>query len=173
MNIKALIAVGAVGSLFAGGAALAEDYNNSPNSNLNQSQAQSSNWDATSRSNYEATVKAQGDQLDTFAQTATSQNVAATVDDSSSPVVTNQVIASSPVPDTPANRAKFGQPLSRAGKMTAPLWRVTTMPRRPPLKPKRPSRRKPRLQCPPKTWRRRPAPMSPAARRLPIPLAPP
>jgi hypothetical protein len=33
---------------------------------------------------------------------------------------TVQVIASAPVPDTPENRAKYGQPLSRAGKRTAP-----------------------------------------------------
>jgi len=31
-----------------------------------------------------------------------------------------QVIASQPVPDTPANRAAYGQPMSRAGKHTAP-----------------------------------------------------
>jgi len=31
------------------------------------------------------------------------------------------LIASQPVPDTPENRAKFGQPMSRAGKHTAPL----------------------------------------------------
>ncbi|HVN01926.1 MAG TPA: hypothetical protein VMT68_17130 [Caulobacteraceae bacterium] len=31
-----------------------------------------------------------------------------------------QVVASQPVPDTPANRAAFGQPLSRAGKRTKP-----------------------------------------------------
>lgn len=31
-----------------------------------------------------------------------------------------QVIASQPVPDTPANRAAYGAPLSRAGKHTAP-----------------------------------------------------
>ena len=30
-----------------------------------------------------------------------------------------QVIASQPVPDTPANRAKYGQPMSHAGKHTA------------------------------------------------------
>ena len=32
----------------------------------------------------------------------------------------NQVIASQPVPDTPANRRAFGAPLSHAGKHTAP-----------------------------------------------------
>jgi len=31
-----------------------------------------------------------------------------------------QVIASQPVPDTKANRAQYGKPLSRAGKNTAP-----------------------------------------------------
>lgn len=32
-----------------------------------------------------------------------------------------QVIASQPVPDTPQNRAQYGQPMSRAGKMTKPV----------------------------------------------------
>jgi hypothetical protein len=32
----------------------------------------------------------------------------------------DQVIASQPVPDTRANRAAYGQPMSRAGKRTAP-----------------------------------------------------
>lgn len=31
------------------------------------------------------------------------------------------VIASRPVPDTPLNRARFGEPLSRSGKMTAAI----------------------------------------------------
>jgi hypothetical protein len=33
---------------------------------------------------------------------------------------TVQVITSQPVPDTRANRAQYGQPLSRAGRRTAP-----------------------------------------------------
>lgn len=37
-----------------------------------------------------------------------------------SATVTDELIASAPVPDTPANRARYGQPMSRAGKMTAP-----------------------------------------------------
>jgi hypothetical protein len=32
-----------------------------------------------------------------------------------------EVVASPPVPDTPANRAAFGQPLSHAGKETKPV----------------------------------------------------
>jgi hypothetical protein len=34
---------------------------------------------------------------------------------------TVEVISSQPVPDTKANRAKYGQPLSRAGKRTKPI----------------------------------------------------
>lgn len=31
------------------------------------------------------------------------------------------VVASRPVPDTPANRARFGEPMSDAGRMTQPI----------------------------------------------------
>ena len=31
------------------------------------------------------------------------------------------VVSNAPIPDTPANRAKYGQPLSRAGKRTKPI----------------------------------------------------
>ena len=34
--------------------------------------------------------------------------------------VTTRVVTNGPVPDTPENRARYGQPLSRAGKRTAP-----------------------------------------------------
>jgi len=33
--------------------------------------------------------------------------------------VTTTMVTNGPVPDTPENRAKYGQPMSRAGKMTA------------------------------------------------------
>jgi hypothetical protein len=52
---------------------------------------------------------------DNTAQTGAAANTSATVDASG-----NQVIASQPVPDTPANRAAYGAPLSHAGKHTAP-----------------------------------------------------
>jgi hypothetical protein len=32
-----------------------------------------------------------------------------------------QIVASAPVPDTPANRAKYGKPMSRAGRLTKPV----------------------------------------------------
>jgi hypothetical protein len=34
--------------------------------------------------------------------------------------VTTTLVTNGPVPDTPENRAKYGQPMSHAGKMTAP-----------------------------------------------------
>lgn len=34
--------------------------------------------------------------------------------------ITTRVVANAPIPDTPENRAKYGQPLSRAGRATAP-----------------------------------------------------
>ena len=51
----------------------------------------------------------------TAAPTGAAANTSATVDANG-----NQVIASQPVPDTPANRAAYGSPLSHAGKHTAP-----------------------------------------------------
>jgi hypothetical protein len=52
---------------------------------------------------------------DTTAATGTAGNASATV--GANGVVT---IASQPVPDTRENRKAFGQPLSRAGRRTAP-----------------------------------------------------
>jgi len=49
------------------------------------------------------------------ASVGSATNTSATVDANG-----NQVIASAPVPDTPANRAAYGQPLSRAGRRTKP-----------------------------------------------------
>ena len=51
----------------------------------------------------------------TAAPTGAAANTSATVDANGT-----QVIASQPVPDTPANRAAFGKPMSHAGKRTAP-----------------------------------------------------
>ena len=58
--------------------------------------------------------------------TSTSTTIEATLDTAPSatsvatPVsVTTTVVASAPIPDTPENRAKYGQPMSNAGKRTA------------------------------------------------------
>jgi hypothetical protein len=53
--------------------------------------------------------------MNTPAPTGAAANTSATMNASGV-----QVIASQPVPDTPANRAAFGQPLSHAGKRTKP-----------------------------------------------------
>jgi hypothetical protein len=57
------------------------------------------------------------------AATPASADVAAVVASEPSftePSFTTEVIASAPVPDTRANRARYGQPMSNAGKRTAP-----------------------------------------------------
>jgi hypothetical protein len=43
-----------------------------------------------------------------------------TTADQSGAIVTNTTVTNGPVPDTSANRAKFGPPMSNAGKRTAP-----------------------------------------------------
>ena len=49
---------------------------------------------------------------------ATSTSVTTT--DASGASVTNTLTTNGPVADTPENRAKYGQPMSHAGKRTAP-----------------------------------------------------
>lgn len=49
--------------------------------------------------------------------TATATSVT-TADPSSGATVTVTTLTNGPVPDTPANRAKYGQPMSNAGKRT-------------------------------------------------------
>jgi len=50
------------------------------------------------------------------AQTGVRRETSATVDGRTVTVVSN-----APIPDTPENRAKYGQPMSRAGKRTKPI----------------------------------------------------
>jgi hypothetical protein len=50
----------------------------------------------------------------------TTAPIGAAANTSATVATDNQVIASQPVPDTPANRAQYGKPMSRAGKRTAP-----------------------------------------------------
>jgi hypothetical protein len=62
-----------------------------------------------------ATIQAPSDgALPNGTMTADGQNPATPAN------VAVQTVASSPVPDTPANRAKYGGPMSHAGKKTAP-----------------------------------------------------
>ena len=51
-----------------------------------------------------------------------SANVASstTTTDETGAIVTRELVTNGPVPDTPENRARYGQPLSNAGRKTAP-----------------------------------------------------
>ena len=51
---------------------------------------------------------------------ATALAPSASTSTDASAIVSVQTVTNGPVADTPANRAKYGQPLSRAGKRTAP-----------------------------------------------------
>jgi predicted outer membrane protein len=54
------------------------------------------------------------------AATGTATSTSATTTDASGASVTTTMTTNGPVPDTRANRAKYGQPMSRAGRRTAP-----------------------------------------------------
>jgi len=54
------------------------------------------------------------------AATGTATSTSVTTTDPSGASVTNTLTTNGPIPDTPANRAKYGQPMSNAGKHTAP-----------------------------------------------------
>ena len=69
-----------------------------------------------------------GSAVQTAAVTAETADVSATAVEAAqaeaaaaAPTPTLEVVTSMPVPDTPQNRARYGQPLSRAGRLTAPL----------------------------------------------------
>jgi hypothetical protein len=51
---------------------------------------------------------------------ATAQPPSQTTEAPTGAAANTSATAGAPVPDTPANRAKYGQPLSRAGKRTKP-----------------------------------------------------
>lgn len=70
-------------------------------------------WDETPAVIEKSTAKAQV-ETELAAQTPLNVDVAARL---GLPI---DIVASAPVPDTPANRAKYGGPMSRAGKMTRP-----------------------------------------------------
>jgi hypothetical protein len=106
MLIKALICAAAASTLAT--AALAQD--NSNDRDVTAPSASQSQGPAATENSVPATA------------VTPSANVASstTTIDADGAVVTNQVITNGPVPDTPENRARYGQPLSHAGRMTAP-----------------------------------------------------
>jgi|GraSoiStandDraft_4_1057263.scaffolds.fasta_scaffold139039_2 hypothetical protein len=107
MLIKTLLTAVAAGSLMVGGAAFAGDY-----SDHAKPTAQ-----APAPADADAQVPAD-EGIDVTAPTPAPSNTAATVDEAGP--VTVEVVTNGPVPDTPANRARYGGPMSHAGKLTAP-----------------------------------------------------
>jgi hypothetical protein len=106
----------AVSALLAGAAYAAD---NPPASSADQTPpAQSTTPPATPDTNATPPADTAAPPADTTpapaapAATEAAANTSATVG--------TQVVASAPVPDTPENRAKYGGPMSRAGKRTAP-----------------------------------------------------
>jgi hypothetical protein len=105
MLIKALLAAAAASSI--GCAAFA-----APTSDTDQAQQ------ATAKAEQSTTA----DNSVPASAVTPSANVASstTTIDADGATVTTQLITNGPVPDTPQNRARYGQPLSHAGKATAP-----------------------------------------------------
>lgn len=150
MSIKALLTAAAASSLILGaGAASAQSTARESQNGIDRpgvsnsagplpgtatTSTSSETWEfnraGDSRTNYDSTLSSQGDASNQssaqsssttssdLAQTPSSGNVA--FGSSAGSDVTTEVIASAPVPDTPQNRARFGQPLSHTGRMTAP-----------------------------------------------------
>lgn len=104
MLIKALLTAAAVSSI--AGATLAAPAPDADN-------------DATAQS---APAPSASDNSVPASAVTPSANVASstTTVDANGATVTTELVTNGPVPDTPQNRARYGQPLSHAGKLTAP-----------------------------------------------------
>jgi hypothetical protein len=99
----------AAAALLVGGAVYAAGSDMSPNANADAATQDSSQAQTQAPATQDQPPMNSPD-TGAQAQTGVAANTSAQV----------QVIASQPVPDTPENRAKYGQPLSRAGRHTKP-----------------------------------------------------
>lgn len=120
MSIHRLLTAVAAGSLLLGvGSAFAGDMPNPHGTASSAANPLTVNPPTTDQAG--AALNTSG-ELSASAEIGQRTDVSATLnptaDLSLAPVV--MMVASSPVPDTPQNRARFGQPDSRAGRMTAP-----------------------------------------------------
>jgi hypothetical protein len=100
MTKTQIIGLAAAGSLFAG-AVMAGDDHAAQTADQSSASAQSS-----------VPAEAVTPSANVVSSTTTT--------DASGATVTTELITNGPVPDTPANRARYGQPMSHAGKATAP-----------------------------------------------------
>jgi len=129
MNLKYLAAA-ATASLLAAGAAQAQPNSVTPDmpnpvAAAQGSQKQHTDDHATTSAETSGSVNpssgasASGSWSGSTGATATT-GTATTASDVGGTTVTTTTVTNGPVPDTAENRAKYGQPMSRAGKRTAP-----------------------------------------------------
>lgn len=121
MMFKAMLTAAAASSLLAG-AAFAGDAKHVAQQSVNNPPAQ-----GAASSSLDSVVTSQtGGQADAFAETQTTTDLSAPTPATGNASATVggetrlEVISSAPVPDTAAHRQAYGQPMSRAGKMTTP-----------------------------------------------------
>jgi hypothetical protein len=121
MSRSILIGLAAASSLFAGAAMAGDDNGARGSQDLPSAQTTATpaedalSTDTTARS---STASVPAERL----APTPSANVASstTITDSTGAIVTRELVTNGPVPDTPENRARYGQPLSHAGRLTAP-----------------------------------------------------
>src|SRR5688572_27865140 len=121
MKTNTLLAAASAFALISGGAALAQAKSDvtppadetAASSTSTDTTVSSTPADTTSTTTTDTTTSATTDTTTTSATatSATSSGTAASF--------TTQMVTNGPVPDTAENRAKYGQPMSRAGKRTA------------------------------------------------------
>jgi hypothetical protein len=120
MNLKYLATVAAASALM-GGAALAQPNSVTPDQPNPVAAAQghsSTSGHSTTTGSTASTDTSVNSS--TSADTSTSSTTATSATTSGADVsVTTTLVTNGPVPDTAENRAKYGQPMSRAGKRTA------------------------------------------------------
>jgi hypothetical protein len=124
MHMKTLLAATATIALMGGGAALAQQPAPTPGSatgDWNGAHAPSDKKQYETTTTVTTTTPAPLAETTTTTETTTIDSTTATsATTSASPAsFTTTMVTNGPVPDTAENRAKYGQPMSRAGKRTA------------------------------------------------------
>jgi len=101
MSKSLMIGLVAAGALFAGTAMAGDDH-----------AAQTTTTQSAASAETSVPAEAVTPSANVVSSTTTVDSTGATV--------TTELVTNGPVPDTPQNRARYGQPMSHAGKATAP-----------------------------------------------------
>lgn len=118
MTTKTLVTAAAVAALMAGAAHAGEK--------MKKAQAEPTPTPALTDMQSDMSPEARASasppsvHADTGVSTDASATSAASMATDASAVVATNVVTNGPIADTPENRALYGQPMSRAGKRTAP-----------------------------------------------------